>query len=196
MGLKFMQKAQQTVQKQQEEEQVKQEDAEVGGTAAETLAFPSARVPSFSCHPMHLLQAHWVVEGAQTRCVVITEGDPLPSDDGGLAVGRLSFGYSDSKHQASLAATEGTRPEASGPDAGGDQAAGASVSDEAMAAALQRKGRQQQAGGGQKPSTDPGHSTNKLSGSQQGGKQHHEGKRRRGNADSGHDKPKQRSRYF
>lgn len=126
-------------------------------------------------------QAHWVVEGARTRCVVLAEGDPAPCE-GSAPSGRMSFGgFSPSAEQAQQedeAAAALAEAEAANPD-------GKAVSDAAMAASLQRqqggKSKKQRHGGGD------------------GGGRHSGGKRR-GRDDGGEDrqekKKKSTGRYF
>lgn len=95
-------------------------------------AAPGAALPA--------LQAHWVAEGARTRCVVLAEGDPPPSEAAGSgAAGRLSFGGFNSGTEQlvadAAAAQAAAAAEAENPD-------GKAVSDEAMAATLRQQGRQ------------------------------------------------------
>ncbi|KAL4437835.1 hypothetical protein ABPG77_005747 [Micractinium sp. CCAP 211/92] len=112
MGLKFMQRAAEKEKKAKATEAAEQRDAE----------------------------AHWVVEGARTRCVVLAEGDPPPSEAAGSgAAGRLSFGGFNSGTEQlvadAAAAQAAAAAEAENPD-------GKAVSDEAMAATLRQQGRQ------------------------------------------------------
>lgn len=90
--------------------------------------------------PTHALQAHWVVEGARTRCVVLAEGDPPPSEAaGGGAAGRLSFGGFNAGTEQLVAEATATQEAAA---AEAVHPGGKAVSDEAMAATLRRQGRQ------------------------------------------------------
>lgn len=136
-------------------------------------------------------QAHWVVEGARTRCVVLAEGDPPPCASG--AGGRLSFGGF-SRETEALQAGESEREkadaaaaaEAANPD-------GKAVSDAAMAASLQQKKKQRQHG--QADGGDRRHPHERQHGS--GGKKQQ--RRGRDEEEAGvpqAKKSRQRARYF
>ncbi|KAL4419729.1 hypothetical protein ABPG75_006827 [Micractinium tetrahymenae] len=115
MGLKFMQRAAEKEKKAEVAEAAEQRDAE----------------------------AHWVVEGARTRCVVLAEGDPPPSEaeaaGGSGAAGRLSFGGFNAGTEQLVA--DATAAQAAAAAEAGNPG-GKAVSDEAMAATLRRQGRQ------------------------------------------------------
>lgn len=83
--------------------------------------------------PTHLPQAHWVVEGARTRCVVLAEGDPPPAEaaDGG----RISFGGFNAESEERRRAAEAAEALA----AAEDNPEGVVITDEGMAAALQKR---------------------------------------------------------
>jgi hypothetical protein len=155
LGLKFMQRAREKEVKAAAVEAAEEHDAEVrGGRGAVQRASGRAIVaaccccvpppgsthpPTFSLSSLHTThQAHWVVEGARTRCVVIAEGDPPAWEPapGGGAGGRLSFGgcnpsaeqlAADAEVAAAAAAAEAANPD------------GKAVTDEAMAAALRKQ---------------------------------------------------------
>jgi hypothetical protein len=138
-------------------------------------------IPALTHRQPDNVQAHWVVEGARTRCVVIAEGDPPPS---GSAAGRLSFGgfgelankkLKDEERQAAAAASEANNT-------------GTSISDEAMATSLTKAQRQQQ-------QQQQQHSGKKHGRPQQGDGRRDRKTGRRGDDDKG-GKPKQRARYF
>lgn len=191
----------QKAQKQQEEEQAQQEDAEVReatpARAAARRQGRGVRVCSWALPRPHThcpsLQAHWVVEGARTRCVVIAEGDPPPGGGASSvgAVGRMSFGFNAQTDQLQAEAAEGER-QATAAAAEAANPGGKSVSDEGMAVSLGQQ-RQQRPDGQQQ---QRGHHHKKHGqhgdGSQRGKKQ-----RRSGEGDERDGLPKKtRGRYF
>ena len=96
-------------------------------------------VGSVLCPGLPCAQAHWVVEGAQSRCIVVTEGDPLPS----ATVGRMSFrGFNPATERLAPEALKGTAAGAAEAEAG--DGGGVSVSDADMAAHVAPRNQQQQ----------------------------------------------------
>ena len=196
LGLKFMQRAQEKVEKAEAQDAAEERDAEVRRPAAAAAAATAARrrshcdcfcLPSLAWPPPSVPQAHWVVEGARSRCVVIAEGDPPPCASG--AAGRLSFrGFNTDTEQLQAdeaskeAASAAAAAEAANPD-------GKTVTDEAMASSLRRQQKQQQRGGGSGGS-------GQHDGQQQEQHQHHRkkhgGQQRHGDGGSG--KKKRRGR--
>ncbi|KAI7836577.1 hypothetical protein COHA_009594 [Chlorella ohadii] len=105
MGLKFMQRGREKEEKKAAEAAAEEREAE----------------------------AHWVVEGARTRCVVLAEGDPPPAEaaDGG----RISFGGFNAESEERRRAAEAAEALA----AAEDNPEGVVITDEGMAAALQKR---------------------------------------------------------
>lgn len=75
-----------------------------------------------------LPQAHWVLESAQSRCVVVVEGDPISS-----GTGRLSFNKFNPETEKLQQEAEERQQRAAAAAVG--ESEGKAVSDEAMAAA-------------------------------------------------------------
>ena len=195
LGLKFMQRAQERVERAEAQDAAEERDAEVRRRCRCCCRHSRCRhrargaVSAFPHSPGHRLvpQAHWVVEGARSRCVVIAEGDPPPCASG--AAGRLSFcGFNADTEQLQAdeaskeAAAAAAAAEAANPD-------GKTVTDEAMASSLRRQQKQQQRGGGSGGS-------GQHDGQQQEQHQHHRkkhgGQQRHGDGGSG--KKKRRGR--
>ncbi|GAB4815999.1 hypothetical protein N2152v2_003045 [Parachlorella kessleri] len=83
-------------------------------------------------------EAHWVVEGSRTRCIVLAEGDPYSS-----TLGRVSFkGFNPETERLQQEAEQREARRAAAAAAADPE--GKSVSDEAMAAELGRRQQQQQ----------------------------------------------------
>lgn len=130
--------------------------------------FPHARF----LWPPRSSQAHWVVEGARTRCMVLTEGDPPPAVSTGG--GRISFGgfnaEAEQRRQADEAAQALAAAEAN-PE-------GVVITDEGMAAALRKKRGAEQGkslGSGAGRYFDAGGGANYVGKQQGGGKQRDSG---------------------
>ncbi|PRW33666.1 peptidase S8 [Chlorella sorokiniana] len=146
MGLKFMQRGREKEQKAAAEEAAEEREAE----------------------------AHWVVEGARTRCVVLAEGDPPPLEAAGG--GRISFGGFNTEAEERRKGAEAAEALA----AAEQNPEGVVITDEGMAAALRKTReveRNKSVGSGAGRYFDAGGGANYVrkqhgGGKDRGGKQH------------------------